>query len=192
VPDRPFHHGNLRAALLSGAVETVREQGVEALSLRDLARRVGVSHAAPRRHFPDRQALLDALAEHGFRSLAAAVAEADGTAGRPAERFRAVAAAFVGFAAEQPALMELMFTRKSADQNPDVAQAAGEFFAAVDEVMRDALRTGPPLPVDAARRELLVIAALNGIATLAAAGRVGADRVPELIDDLTTVFALAD
>ena len=66
---RPYHHGNLRTALLAAAQQTVRERGVAALSLRELAREVGVSHGAPRRHFPDRQALLDALAEDGFERL---------------------------------------------------------------------------------------------------------------------------
>src|ERR1700747_3401130 len=66
---RPYHHGNLRSELLAEAERTVREQGVDKLSLRELARATGVSHAAPRRHFPDRQALLDALAESGFERL---------------------------------------------------------------------------------------------------------------------------
>src|SRR4051812_36558445 len=79
---QPFHHGNLRAALLHAAEQTLRERGLDALSLRDLARQVGVSHGAPRSHFIDRQALLDALAEGGFQRLtdemdAAIAAEAD-------------------------------------------------------------------------------------------------------------------
>src|SRR6185437_10944983 len=69
MPERPYHHGNLRRALLDAAERTVRERGVQELSLRELARDVGVSHGAPRRHFPDRQALLDALAETGFTRL---------------------------------------------------------------------------------------------------------------------------
>src|SRR5262249_42865731 len=70
VDDPPYHHGRLRAALLTEAERVLREDGIEALSLRELARRAGVSHAAPRRHFTDRQALLDALAEAGFTRLA--------------------------------------------------------------------------------------------------------------------------
>src|SRR5450631_3377520 len=69
--ERPYHHGNLRTALLEQAERTVLERGVEALSLRELARETGVSHGAPRRHFADRQALLDALAEAGFQRLGA-------------------------------------------------------------------------------------------------------------------------
>jgi AcrR family transcriptional regulator len=61
MAQRPYHHGNLRAALLAQAEQTLREQGLEGLSLRELARQIGVSHGAPRRHFADRQALLLSL-----------------------------------------------------------------------------------------------------------------------------------
>src|ERR1700750_3386892 len=69
MTERPYHHGNLRRALLDAAERTLRDRGVEALSLRELAREVGVSHGAPRRHFSDRQALLDALPEAGFARI---------------------------------------------------------------------------------------------------------------------------
>ena len=67
---KPFHPGNLRAVLLDQAQVVLHERGVDALSLRELAREAGVSHAAPRKHFVDRDALLDALAERGFARLA--------------------------------------------------------------------------------------------------------------------------
>ena len=76
VTPRPYHHGNLRAALLASAERTLDEGGVGELSLRELARQVGVSHAAPRRHFADKQALLDALAEDGFERLGEALRDA--------------------------------------------------------------------------------------------------------------------
>ena len=82
MPDRPYHHGHLRTALLGDAERTLREQGIDALSLRDLARQAGVSHAAPRRHFADRQALLDALAASGFARLADEVSAAVDDAGQ--------------------------------------------------------------------------------------------------------------
>ena len=78
---RPYHHGNLRAALLACAERTLREGGAGELSLRELARQVGVSHAAPRRHFADKQALLDALAEDGFERLGRELREAMDAAG---------------------------------------------------------------------------------------------------------------
>src|ERR1700674_245384 len=109
VPERPYHHGNLRTALLVAAERTVRERGVQDLSLRELAREVGVSHGAPRRHFPDRQALLDALAEAGFARLGADLRAAVDVGGEDFEaRLRATAAAYVRFATRHAALLELM------------------------------------------------------------------------------------
>src|SRR3954451_23122276 len=110
---RPYHHGNLRAELLERAVEVVSERGVDALSLRELARDVGVSHAAPRRHFADRQALLDAVAQSGFDRLGAELrAAADGAGEDFTARLQATALAYVRFATEDAALLELMFAGK--------------------------------------------------------------------------------
>jgi AcrR family transcriptional regulator len=115
MADRPYHHGNLRAALLGEAERTLREQGIDALSLRDLARQAGVSHAAPRRHFADRQALLDALAASGFVRLGDEVRAAIDAAGEDYQaRLRAVATAYVRFATRDAALLELMFAAKNA------------------------------------------------------------------------------
>src|SRR5919198_104925 len=86
MTERPYHHGALREALLEQAERTVRERGADALSLRELAREVGVSHGAPRRHFPDRQALLDAVAEAGFERLGVELRSALAGAGEDFER----------------------------------------------------------------------------------------------------------
>src|SRR5712691_10260248 len=104
--ERPYHHGNLRTALLEQAARTVRERGVQSLSLRELARDIGVSHGAPRRHFPDRQALLDAVAEAGWARLGAELRSAIDGAGQGFEaRLQATAAAYVRFATGDPALV---------------------------------------------------------------------------------------
>ncbi|MDI5941887.1 helix-turn-helix domain-containing protein [Micromonospora sp. DH15] len=108
-----YHHGNLRPTLLAAAERSLRQHGAEQLSLRELARAVGVSHAAPRRHFPDRQALLDALAEAGFARLDAELRAALAAAGDDfGPRLHAMAAAYLRFATEDAALLELMFTSK--------------------------------------------------------------------------------
>src|SRR5271168_2514545 len=113
VTERPYHHGNLRTALLAEAERTLRERGAQELSLRELARDVGVSHGAPRRHFADRQALLDALAEAGFQRLGAELLEAATQAGTDFEaRLRAVGGAYIRFATDDAALLELMFAGK--------------------------------------------------------------------------------
>src|SRR2546421_8587635 len=115
---RAYHHGNLRSALLAEAERSVREQGVERLSLRELARQVGVSHGAPRRHFPDRQALLDALAEAGYARLGEELRSAADAAGEDFEpRLHATAAAYVRFATRDAELLELMFAGKHREES---------------------------------------------------------------------------
>ena len=76
---RPYHHGDLRRALLDEAVASLRESGTAALSLRDLARRAGVSHAAPAHHFGDKRGLLTAVAAEGYRRLAGSLGTTDET-----------------------------------------------------------------------------------------------------------------
>ena len=111
VTARPYHHGNLRTALLKGAERALARGGVHELSLREVAREIGVSHAAPRRHFAGKQALLDALAQDGFERLERemrAAMEADGFR----ERLAALARTYVRFATEHAALLELMYAGK--------------------------------------------------------------------------------
>lgn len=182
MPERPFHHGNLRAVLLERAEVMLRVGGADALSLRDLARQAGVSHGAPRSHFIDRQALLDALAVRGFDRLTGSIRVAVGGEGALAERFRRVARSYVGFAVEDAALMELMFATKSTGSDGPVRAAAGRLF----QVLDDAFGDGPP-GADAAgarqRMKLLFAATMQGIASLLAAHRVTAAEADLIIDD---------
>ena len=96
--DEPrYHHGDLRRALVAGGLVLLEEKGASALGLREIARLVGVSAAAPYRHFADRKALLEAVAAEGFRGFAAAMAKA--AEGLPeAEQLAAMAFAYVRFA----------------------------------------------------------------------------------------------
>lgn len=171
MTQRPFHHGNLRAVLLDEAVGVLRESGVDGLSLRDLARRAGVSHGAPRSHFVDRQALLDALAEAGFERLTTAVRRAlDGSGGRP-ERLHRVARAYVDFAVDDAALMELMFQAKATTKPEAVHEAAGTLFATLDGALGS---TAPESAADESRDlfKMLFAATMQGIAALVASGRI--------------------
>ncbi|MCA9656758.1 MAG: TetR/AcrR family transcriptional regulator [Myxococcales bacterium] len=107
---RSYHHGDLRAALLDAAIEVIGERGLHGLSLRECARRADVSHAAPYRHFADKNALLLAIARRGFERLAAAgVAAMDGV-GDPRDRLDAYGVAYVRFAVDNPVLFRVMFT----------------------------------------------------------------------------------
>ena len=147
MTERPYHHGNLRSALLDAAERTVRERGVQDLSLRELARDVGVSHGAPRRHFPDRQALLDALAETGFDRLRDELRTAVDAAGDDFEaRLRATAAAYIRFATADPALLELMFAVKHREQAGALQEAAERAFSVMLEVILQGQAEGRSSP----------------------------------------------
>jgi AcrR family transcriptional regulator len=107
-----YHHGNLRRELLEQAAEVLRESGVAGLSLRDLARRAGVSHGAPARHFPDKAALLTALATDVLERFQGALLGGLADAGKSAiDRYRAIGMGYVRFAVEHPAYFRLIASR---------------------------------------------------------------------------------
>ena len=125
---RPYHHGDLRQALVHSALEILSEAGVGGLSLRAAARRARVSAMAPYRHFADKEALLAAVAEYGFRELAARLTAATATAADPRAGLAALGVAYVLFACDQPSLFKLMFgptiEKKSAHPTLDDAGCA--------------------------------------------------------------------
>jgi AcrR family transcriptional regulator len=191
MTDRPYHHGRLRATLLAEAERTLREQGTEALSLRDLARQAGVSHAAPRRHFADRQALLDALAEAGFTRLVEemrAAADAAAADGYPA-RLRAAVVAYMRFAARDAALHELMFAAKNTEPSAALREAADRLFGMFGELIAQGQQAGELPPGDPDRLRLLIGATLQGIAALAASGRITPAQADALITDELALLA---
>jgi len=112
-PARSYHHGHLREALLETAFGLVDTRGVEAISMRALAREAGVSSAAPFRHFADKQLLLDAVAEKAAAELERKLDEATAECSDALTQFRAMSVAYVRFAAEHPALFDLMHSTDS-------------------------------------------------------------------------------
>jgi len=128
TPGKPrqatYHHGDLRAAILGAAGKLLEEHGIAGLSLREAARRAGVSHNAPYRHFDDRDALLAALAAEGFAQLGAALEAAGGSAAR------ARGEAYVRFALEHPQRFRLMFGGLARlDSHPALREAAAQTYA---------------------------------------------------------------
>ncbi|HWD75061.1 MAG TPA: TetR/AcrR family transcriptional regulator [Solirubrobacteraceae bacterium] len=186
---RAYHHGNLRHALLEAAERTVRERGAGDLSLRELAREVGVSHAAPRRHFPDRQALLDALAEAGFDRLGSELREALQTAGPGfVDRLHAMAAAYVRFAIDDSALLDLMFAGKHREGAAALEQAAEQAFSPIMELIKQGQAERFLDPGDPERVGLILFATVQGIASLVTGGMVAAEQVSELLADSIAHF----
>ena len=187
--ERPYHHGNLRTALLAEAERTVRERGVQDLSLRELAREVGVSHGAPRRHFPDRQALLAALAENGFARLGAELRSAvDGADEDFPARLRATAAAYVRFATRDAALLELMFAGKHREQSGALHEAAQRAFSVMLQLIEQGQVDGVVEPGEPERVGLVLFATIQGIAALVTGGMVAIDQLDELVTDAIAYF----
>ena len=163
--DRPYHRGDLRASLLAAALDQLEESGAADLSLRAVARACGVSAMAPYRHFKDKDALLDAVAGHGFEELARVLEEADsGAAG--AEALAAQGAAYVAFACRHPALFRLMFTAPC--RPADKAREGSLAYAILQR--RAASLASPAMPA-----EDLTLAAwslVHGLAALILDGRI--------------------
>jgi AcrR family transcriptional regulator len=107
--DKPqrYHHGNLRDALISAGLTQLESRGLDALSLREMARQAGVSATAVYRHFPDKAALLKALAGYGIRDLGERQLRAEAAVEGPGEGFIAAGLAYIRFAVERPALFRL-------------------------------------------------------------------------------------
>jgi AcrR family transcriptional regulator len=106
---KPYHHGDLKAALVDGAVELIAERGVRRFSLAELSRRLGVTVAAPYRHFVSRDELLAAVAVRALQAFGEALAAQSSETDPPQQRLAAMAAGYVRFAAEQPALFGVVF-----------------------------------------------------------------------------------
>ena len=192
MPTKPFHHGNLRDELLRRGRVTLRDAGKDGLSLRQLAREAGVSHGAPRRHFPERQDLLDALAEQGFDELTTTVVDRVERSGSDAvAAFRAVARTYIDFAVEDAALMDLMFSTKNSGAAPQVSAAAERFFSTVGSLVRAAVPSGAVSTGDGVRAQLLLVSTLHGIASLVSSGRIDPSQVDQLVDDTGLLFRVA-
>lgn len=139
-----YHHGNLRHALLQQALVHIEEVGISALTLRAVARRVGVTHAAPYRHFADKRALLAAVAQRGFEQLLTSIHNAIRPADEAISRLNQTASAYVHFAVDNPALFRLMFGPELSDKTPypDLAAAADNAFAVIPTIIVEAQAAG--------------------------------------------------
>ena len=137
---RSYHHGDLRQALVRSALEILSEAGVGGLSLRAAARRARVSAMAPYRHFADKEALLAAVAEYGFRELAARLTAATAAAVDPRAGLAALGVAYVLFACDQPSLFKLMFgpTIEKKSGHPVLDEAGSACFNALRQAVKAA------------------------------------------------------
>jgi AcrR family transcriptional regulator len=172
----PYHHGDLRAACLRAAMELLEEGGTTALSLRAVARRAGVSPAAPYRHYADRDALISAVAAVGYRELAEHLAAAH-PAPSTADDLAAVAVAYVKFALQRPALFRVMFSEPCDRDNIERVAATNAISDYVGAIVRHSFPGSNPEALATA-----VWALVHGLAFLHLDGKLDSST-PDVVSD---------
>src|SRR4249919_507375 len=171
-PSRPYHHGNLRRALLDEAIAIIGAEGLNDVTLREIGARLGVSRTALYRHFADKDALLSAVATEGFRALRGELVTAWDAGGHGDEAFHAMGAAYVRFAVANPAHYRVMFGGAVGSESPDpelTAEGHGAFNALVD-ALATLQRDGMVRADDTVRMATYVWALVHGMAMLAIDG----------------------
>ena len=173
-PRRPYHHGNLRRGLLDEALATIRAEGVDRLTLREIGSRLGVSRSALYRHFADKRALLAAVATEGFRTLRQHLVAAWAEGGHNRAGFEAMGIAYVRFAVGNSSHYRVMFGGSIDPKvcGPELAaEAAGAFQALVD-ALSSLQRTGIVRADDTLTLARYVWAVVHGVSMLAINGQL--------------------
>jgi AcrR family transcriptional regulator len=189
----PYHHGDLRAACLCAAMELLEEGGTTALSLRAVARRAGVSPAAPYRHYADRDALIAAVAAVGYRELAEQLVAAHPSPST-ADDFGAIAVAYVQFALQRPALFRVMFAEPCDTDNSERVAATMAISEYVSAIVRQSF---PGLNTEALSTAAWAL--VHGLAFLHLDGKldgstpdVVSNRVRDAVHAVLTVSSAAE
>lgn len=189
----PYHHGNLREALIEAAAALIGEAGPRAFTLREAARRAGVSHNAPYRHFASKDELLAAVAAEGFERLAAAMRKAMVPGKSARERLELCGVGYVEFALRWPNHLLVMFDRPSDDrQSGKLAPVGEDAFRVLLDCIAEAQRTGDlpvgdPLPLAWTAWSLV-----HGIAKLATGGNLPSNARATVAFARTAARALLD
>lgn len=179
---------DLRRALLDAAADLIAEHGPGAVSLREIARRCGVSHAAPAHHFGDRPGLLAALAAEGFRGLAVALRQVE--AGSARERLVAQGRAYVGYATASPGCFPVMFRPELCDTaSEELLVARTEAFAELDDAVTAAQAEGWAAGADHDTAVLAAWASVHGVATLWMDGGLPPHLTAAPVDELALAVA---
>ena len=189
----PYHHGDLAAALEAAAIELLADRSPSAVSLREVARRAGVSHNAPYHHFGDRQGLLKAVAARSLRDLLAAMRVAREGAESPRERLLAIGRAYVDFAIDHAGQFGVIFDPEICDPR-DPNPVTAPLIAANDEFLADSVREVlPPATSDDVVRSTAagLWATVHGLAALVSAGHLERDVVPPALESVLGEPAVA-
>lgn len=176
---KPYHHGNLRNALIRASLALIRQEGPHGFTLREVARRAGVSHTAPYRHFRDKDDLLAAIVEEGFKRLAASMRAAATKVREPFRRLQSAGIAYVEFALDQPEHFVVMFSAVlDKELHPSAKAAAESAFQELLGLVAEC-RIAALDPLTAAR---IAWSHVHGIAELAVRRQFGFGTRKEILD----------
>jgi len=188
-PVPAYHHGDLREALVRTGIEILEERGLAALTLREVARRAGVSHAAPYHHFADKDALLSAIAARGVWMQNTRMARAMEEAPPPHDGLQAYGIAYAEFASEHPSLFRLMYSheRDSSSMDPRMVEASAAAFQSFLRGIQDRLGCSE---AHAHSVSLTLWSSVHGLAMLWLDGQLRWEGAPPLRDLATEVTNL--
>lgn len=177
--EKNYHHGDLRAALVEAAEAVLTERGVEGFTLRECARRAGVSHAAPAHHFKDAKGLLTEVAALGFERLTDAEEKARDAEADPKNRLLGTGIGYVRFAIAHPAQFQLMFQKGLVDHaNPRLMKASRAAFMVFIDTYAAVygVTFAPDMQKDTDPSVLREWSQVHGFATLSVQGQLGPTR----------------
>ena len=180
-----YHHGDLRQALIAGAIALIAEKKIESLSLREVARRAGVSHAAPYRHFADKEALLVAVAEEGFRDLTETLlSDIKPMAGDPLQQFQASGESYVRWGLSHPSHYRVMFgaSQGNPENHPSFCEVSGRAFQVLVDIVIRAQEAGTLKSGDPLQMAHVAWALVHGFVMLVLDGQLSAEQSPLLLE----------
>lgn len=176
---KKYHHGDLKAALIQKGMEIIEAEGMSGISLRKLAAHLGVSHSAPKNHFPTVRHLLTAIGAEGFRMFSSEMrAGLDETASRQ-DRLHAALDGYIRFAKHHPELFRIMFSPEFTDLKDDsVRAAAADSFQVLSEISRGLQWDRSNEPHAQQRTEVMLWAFVHGYATLMTTEQIADEADP--------------
>ncbi len=186
---KSYHHGDLKNALLRAGIDLLEAEGMEGLSLRAIAGRVGVSHTAPKNHFGSLRGLLTAIATEGFLRHAAFMQRGvDAATGTEARRMASLTG-YVAFAKAHPHLFKMMFSPEHCDfDDPDLRAAGRSSYAVLAAIAKELDWDKAEAPGGARRAEIMLWSLVHGYATLALGGQFGAGPSGGKVFDIVDIM----